>query len=90
MIYGIINAESRCFNLNTFLNIAVAITGLSLVIAILSSKSSADALSGLIQGSKMDNYYSKNKSKTKEVMLEKFIYGNAFVFMLCVVLVNMV
>lgn len=76
--------------MNTFLNIAVAITGLSLVIAILSSKSSADALSGLIQGSKMDNYYSKNKSKTKEVMLEKFIYGNAFVFMLCVVLVNMV
>lgn len=76
--------------MNTFLNILVVITGISLVIAVLSSKSSADALSGLIQGSKMDNYYAKNKSKTKEVMLEKFIYGNAFVFMVCIVLINIV
>lgn len=45
------------------------ILGLGVIITIFMQPSKADALSGLIQGGSTDTFYSKNKSRTKEVIL---------------------
>lgn len=76
--------------MNILLGTMIVISGISLIIAILTAKPSTDALSGLIQGSKTENYFSKNKSKTKDKILEKYICVNAFVFMLFIFLSNIV
>ena len=55
--------------MTTFLFVLEAILGLIVVVSILMQKSKADALSGLIQGSKSETFFTKNKSKTKEAML---------------------
>lgn len=46
-----------------------ALLGLGVIITIFMQPSKADALSGLIQGSTKDTFFSKNKSRTKEVIL---------------------
>lgn len=76
--------------LNNILMILTTMTGISLVTAILMTKSSADALSGLVQGTKANNYFFKNKTKTKDAMLEKFIYLSGVVFMILVLLTNVI
>ena len=43
--------------------------GLGVVVTIFMQPSKADALSGLIQGATKDTFFSKNKSRTKEVIL---------------------
>ena len=50
--------------MTTFLFVLEAILGLIVVVSILMQKSKADALSGLIQGSKSETFFTKNKSKT--------------------------
>ena len=58
-----------------------AVLGLIVVVSILMQKSKADALSGLIQGSKSETFFTKNKSKTKEAMLVKVtIVSQCFYF----------
>lgn len=74
--------------MNILLGSMIVISGISLIIAILTAKPSTDALSGLIQGSQTENYFSKNKSKTKDKILEKYICVNAFVFMFFILLSN--
>ena len=48
-----------------------AILGLVIIISVLLQPSKTDALSGLIQGSKNETFFSKNKARTKEAMLLK-------------------
>lgn len=45
--------------------------GLGVIISIFIQPSKSDALSGLVQGSASETFFSKNKSKTKEVIFEK-------------------
>ena len=47
------------------------ILGLIVIISVLVQPSKSDALSGLIQGSKTETFYSKNKARTKETMLSR-------------------
>ena len=54
--------------MRTFLFVLEVILALVVVVSILMQKSKADALSGLIQGSKSETFFSKNKAKTKEVI----------------------
>ena len=66
--------------MKTFLFVLEAVLGLVVVVSILMQKSKADALSGLVQGSKSETFFTKNKSKTKEAMLVKVNYSfNAFI-----------
>ena len=55
---------------NTLLVIEI-ILGLAVIVSVLMQPSKSDALSGLVQGSSNESFYSKNKSKTKEVMLAR-------------------
>ncbi|MGL5150502.1 MAG: preprotein translocase subunit SecG [Clostridium sp.] len=45
--------------------------GAMVIISIFLQPSKSDALSGLIQGSKNESFYAKNKSRTKEVMIAR-------------------
>lgn len=74
---------------NLFLVIEVVLS-LIVIISILMQKSKADALSGLIQGTKTESYFSKNKSKTKESMLVKTTAISMFLFMINAVLLNII
>lgn len=67
-----------------------AILGVLVIASILMQKSKADALSGLIQGSKSESFFAKNKSKTKESILVKITVISMFFFMVNTVLLNMV
>lgn len=67
-----------------------ALLGLVVVLSILMQKSKADALSGLIQGSKTESFYAKNKSKTKENMLMRITSFSMFLFMVNTILLNIV
>lgn len=48
-----------------------AILGLVVILSVLLQPSKTDALSGLIQGSKTETFFSKNKARTRESMLLK-------------------
>ena len=48
-----------------------AVLGLVIIVSVLLQPSKTDALSGLIQGSKNETFFSKNKARTKEAMLLK-------------------
>ncbi len=47
------------------------ILGIIVIVSILMQPSKSDALSGLIQGSSNETFFSKNKARTKEVILER-------------------
>ena len=66
--------------MKTFLFVLEAVLGLIVVVSILMQKSKADALSGLIQGSKSETFFTKNKSKTREAMLVKVTIISMFLF----------
>lgn len=53
-------------------------------------KSKADALSGLIQGSKSETFFTKNKSKTKEAMLVKVTIVSMLLFAINTIALNLV
>jgi len=74
---------------NLFLAVEV-ILSLIVVISILMQKSKADALSGLVQGSKTESFFSKNKSKTKESRLAKVTAISMFLFMINTILLNII
>lgn len=66
--------------MKTALLILEVIFGLIAMVSILMQPSKSDALSGLIQGSSNETFYSKNKSKTKEVMLQRLTLISMFLF----------
>jgi len=60
--------------------VAEIVIGLVVVVSILMQPSKSDALSGLIQGSSNETFYSKNKAKTKDVMLMRLTAVSMFLF----------
>lgn len=73
-----------------FLFVLEAVLGLVVVVSILMQKSKADALSGLVQGSKSETFFTKNKSKTKEAMLLKVTIVSMLLFAINTVVLNIV
>jgi len=57
--------------MKNFLLALEAILGIAIIISVLLQPSKTAALSGLIQGSKNETFFSKNKARTKEAMLVK-------------------
>ena len=76
--------------MKTFLFVLEAVLGLIVVVSILMQKSKADALSGLIQGSKSETLFTKNKSKTREAMLVKVTIISMFLFAVNTVVLNII
>ena len=76
--------------MKTFLFVLEAILGLIVVGSILMQKSNADALSGLIQGSKSETFFTKNKSKTKEAMLAKVTIVSMLLFAINTIALNLI
>ena len=76
--------------MKTFLFVLEAILVLIVVGSILMQKSKADALSGLIQGSKSETFFTKNKSKTKEAMLAKVTIVSMLLFAVNTIALNLI
>ena len=74
----------------TFLFVLEAVLGLIVVISILMQKSKADALSGLVQGSKNETFFSKNKGRTKDALLAKITMISMLLFAINTVVLNIV
>ena len=66
------------------------ILGLSVIVSVLMQPSKSDALSGLVQGSSNDSFYSKNKSRTKEVILARVTVVSMLLFAAIAVALNLV
>lgn len=70
--------------MQTFLTILVVLTGIIVIVTVLMQPSKSDALSGLIQGSNNDTFFSKNKARTKEVILARITMIAMIIFALSV------
>ena len=66
------------------------VLGLIVIVSVLMQKSKADALSGLIQGSKSETFFTKNKSKTKEAMLAKVTIVSMLLFAVNTIALNLI
>ena len=66
------------------------ILGLVAVVSILMQPSKSDALSGLIQGSSNETFYSKNKARTKDVMLMRLTAISMFLFAINTIVINLI
>ena len=76
--------------MNTALLVVEIILGLVVVVSILMQPSKSDALSGLIQGSNNETFFSKNKARTKEVMLERLTVIGMIVFVGLIIALNLI
>lgn len=76
--------------MRTALLVVEIIIGLVVIVSVLMQPSKSDALSGLIQGSNNDSFYSKNKSRTKEVMLERLTVVSMILFAVIAIALNLV
>nr|WP_302660891.1 preprotein translocase subunit SecG [uncultured Clostridium sp.] len=66
------------------------VLGLIVIVSVLMQKSKADALSGLVQGSKNETFFSKNKGKTKDALLAKITMISMLLFAINTVVLNIV
>ena len=64
--------------------------GLIVIITIYMQPSKSDALSGLIQGSTNDTFFSKNKSRTKEAVLVKLTVMFMALFAINTIVLNLI
>ena len=76
--------------MRTALLVVEIIIGLVVIVSVLMQPSKSDALSGLIQGSNNDSFYSKNKTRTKEVMLERLTVISMILFAVVAIALNLV
>lgn len=76
--------------MKNFLLILEMILGLIVVVTVLMQPSKADALSGLIQGGTTETFFSKNKTKTKEVMLARATVVSMSMFAIVTVALNLI
>lgn len=76
--------------MKTALFVVEAILGLVVIVSILMQPSKSDALSGLIQGSNNDTFFSRNKSRTKEVMLERVTIIGMLLFAINTIVLNLI
>lgn len=63
--------------------------GIGVIIAVYMQPSKSDALSGLIQGSTNDTFFSKNKSRTKEAVLVRLTVMFMALFAINTVVLNL-
>ena len=66
------------------------VLGLIVIVSVLMQKSKADALSGLVQGSKNETFFSKNKGRTKDALLAKITMISMLLFTINTVVLNIV
>lgn len=66
------------------------ILGIIILVSVLMQPSKSDALSGLIQGSNNDTFFSRNKSRTKEVMLERVTVIGMLLFAINTIVLNLI
>ena len=66
------------------------VLGLIVIVSVLMQKSKADALSGLVQGSKNETFFSKNKGRTKDAWLAKITMISMLLFAINTVVLNIV
>ena len=66
------------------------VLGLIVIVSVLMQKSKADALSGLVQGSKNETFFSKNKGKTKDALLAKITMISMLLFAINTIALNVV
>lgn len=71
-----------------FMMILEFVLALTIIVVVLMQESKSDALSGLIQGSKTESFYSKNKNKTKKSILENITWASMAIFMVNTLLLN--
>ncbi len=64
--------------------------GLGVIVTIYMQPSKSDALSGLIQGSTNDTFFSKNKSRTKEAVLVRLTVMFMALFAINTVVLNLI
>lgn len=76
--------------MRTALLIVEIILALVLIVSILMQPSKSDALSGLIQGSNNETFYSKNKVRTKEVMLQRVTIVSAILLAAVTLVLNII
>ena len=74
---------------NTLLAIEI-ILGLAVIVSVLMQPSKSDALSGLVQGSSNETFYSKNKTRTKEVILARITVIAMLLFAAIAIVLNLV
>ncbi|MBS5939763.1 preprotein translocase subunit SecG [Clostridium sartagoforme] len=67
-----------------------AVLGLVIIISVLLQPSKTDALSGLIQGSRTETFFSRNKAKTKEAMLLKLTIVTMALFAVNTIALNLI
>lgn len=66
------------------------ILGIIVIVSILLQKSKADALSGLVQGSNNETFFSKNKGNTRDVLLQKTTAISMLLFAINTVVLNII
>ena len=66
------------------------VLGLIVIVSVLMQKSKSDALSGLVQGSKNETFFSKNKGRTKDALLAKITMISMLLFAINTVVLNIV
>lgn len=71
-----------------FMMILEFVLALTVIVVVLMQESKSDALSGLIQGSKTESFYSKNKNKTKKSILENITWASMAIFIVNTLLLN--
>ncbi|WP_294372492.1 preprotein translocase subunit SecG [uncultured Clostridium sp.] len=76
--------------MQNILMVLEVLLGLGVIITVYMQPSKADALSGLIQGSTNDTFFSKNKSRTKEVVLVRLTILFSVLFAINTFLINLV
>lgn len=64
--------------------------GIGVIITIYMQPSKSDALSGLIQGSTNDTFFSKNKSRTKEAILVRLTVIFMALFAINTIVLNLI
>ena len=64
--------------------------GIGVIITVYMQPSKSDALSGLIQGSTQETFFSKNKSRTKEVILVRLTVMFMALFAINSIVLNLI
>ena len=67
-----------------------AVLGLVIIISVLLQPSKTYALSGLIQGSRTETFFSRNKAKTKEAMLLRLTIITMALFAVNTIALNLI
>lgn len=76
--------------IKSILLVLEAVLGLVIIISVLLQPSKTDALSGLIQGSRTETFFSRNKAKTKEAMLLKLTIITMALFAINTITLNLI